>query len=230
MNIKQRRRYEMLGRVHAFGGAHADDFPAGTLGHHLFAAVGNSVRDAERHAVGQVSGRGQGRGATEAKTVARKALWQSLDAIRRTARALALDKPGFERRFRMPRGNGGQRLVNAGRVFGLAARESAAAFIACGLPSTFLDDLAASIDGFERAISDSGQSRVDSVSAGTGMKSSLDAGFQAVLRLDAVVPNLLHEDPVAMARWRAARRIVRPARPRHDVPATAQQSVRFSAA
>jgi hypothetical protein len=111
MNIKQRRRYEMLGRVHAFGAAHAVDFPAGTLGRHLFTVVGDCVRDAERSAMGQLSG--QCRSATASKAAARKALWQSLDAIRRTARALALDIPGLDQRFRLPRGNGDRRLLNA---------------------------------------------------------------------------------------------------------------------
>jgi hypothetical protein len=217
MNFKQRRRYEMLERVHAFGATHGEDLPAGTLAHHLFAVVGNCLRDAERHAMGQFSGRGQGRGATASKTAARNALWHSLDAIRRTARALALDKRGFDRRFRMPRGNGGQCLLNAGRVFALAARESPAPFVAYGLPPTFLDDLAARINDFERTIAGRRQSRVDRIAAGVGLRASLESAFLAVRRLDAVVPNLLGDDPAAMARWRAARHVVRTVRPRNTI-------------
>ena len=221
MNIKQRRRYEMLERVHAFGAAHAEKLPAGTLGHHLFAVVGNCVRDVERHAVGQCSR--QGRGSAASKAAARRALWQSLEGIRRTARALALDTPGLDLRFRLPRGNGDRPLLTAARTFALDARESAAMFIEHGLRPTFLDDLAASIDGFERAIADRGQGRVDRICAGVGLKESLAAGFQAVIRLDAVVPNLLSEDVAVMARWRAARRMARAARPRRQVPATVSQ-------
>jgi hypothetical protein len=131
MNIKQRRRYEMLGRVHAFGAAHAETLHAGTLGPHLFAVVGDCVRDAERGAMGQLSG--QCRSATTSKAAARKALWQSLDAIRRTARALALDIPGLDQRFRLPRGNSDRRLINSARAFALDARESAAMFVTHGL-------------------------------------------------------------------------------------------------
>jgi hypothetical protein len=212
MNIKQRRRYEMLGRVHAFGAAHAENLPTGTLGPHLFAVVGDCVRDAERGAMGQLPG--QCRSATTSKAAARKALWQSLDAIRRTARALALDIPGLDQRFRLPRGNGDRRLLNAARAFALDARESAAMFVAHGLRPTFLEDLAARIDGFECAIANRGQSRVDRICAGVGLRASLESAFLAVRRLDAVVPNLLGDDPAAMASWRKARHVVRPAPPR----------------
>ena len=46
MNDKERQLHEMLDRVNAFGSAHAKDFPAGTLGHEMFAMVGRCAREA----------------------------------------------------------------------------------------------------------------------------------------------------------------------------------------
>src|SRR5262249_46290478 len=133
-----------------------------------------------------------------------------------TAHAIALDSPGFERRFRVPAGNGGPRLLAAARALQAAARESAAEFIAHGLPPTFLDDLGARMDAFEQAMRESRRSRFARRSARTGLKASLVAGFRAVRRLDAVVPNALHADPKAMARWQKARHVARPARRRKN--------------
>jgi hypothetical protein len=214
MNTNEIRLHEMLERVNAFGSAHAKDFPAGTIGHQMFATVGGCVRDVVRQATGHASERRRGAAASRAR--ARKALWVLLAAIRRTARAIAFDAPGFDRPFRLPRGNGAPRLLAASRALETAASKSAAEFIAHGLPPTFLDDLAGRIDGLERAVRESRESRFARRSAVTGIRASLKAGLRAVQRLDAVVPNVLGTDPAAMAAWRRARRVERPVRRRTD--------------
>ena len=215
MNDKERRLLEMLDRVNAFGSAHAKDFPAGTMGHEMFAMVGRCAREAVGRTTEHTSERR--RGTAGAKARARKALWDVLGAIRRTAYAIALDSPGFERRFRLPPGNGAPRLLAAARSLQDAARESAAEFVAHGLPPAFLDDLAARIDDFEHTMRESRQSRFARRSAIAGLKASLVDGFRAVRRLDAVVPNVLHADSNAMAEWKRARHVARGTRPRQVV-------------
>ena len=212
MHTNQRLLHEMLERVNAFGSAHAKDFPAGTIGHQMFATVGGCVRDvvARRPGTRQTSPRG-----ARVESAGPKVLW-AFAAIRRTARAIAFDAPGFDRPFRLPRGNGAPRLIVASRVLETAASKSAAEFIAHGLPQTFLDDLAGRIDGLERAVRASRDSRFARRSAVTGIKASLKAGLRAVQRLDAVVPNVLGTDSAAMAAWRRARRVERPVRRRTD--------------
>ncbi len=227
MTITERRLYEMLERVNAFGSAHATHFPAGTIGHQTFATVGVCVRDVLRQATGHASARRQGAAASKAR--ARTVLWARLAAIRRTARAISLDTPGFDRPFRLPRGNGAPRLLAASRALKTAASTSEAEFVAHGLPPTFLDDLAGRIDGFERAMRESRENRFARLSAVTGLRASLGAGLRAVQRLDALVPNLFYEDVAVMARWRAARRIVRTARRRPDAATAVQQPAGLSA-
>ncbi len=143
MHTNQRRLHEMLERVNAFGSAHAKDFPAGTIGHQMFATVGGSVRDVVSQATRHASERRRGAPASRAR--ARKVLWALIAAIRRTARAIAFDAPGFDRPFRLPRGNGAPRLIVASPYPETAASKLAAKSIAHGLPQTFLDDLAGRI-------------------------------------------------------------------------------------
>ena len=214
MHTNQRLLHEMLERVNAFGSAHAKDFPAGTIGHQMFATVGGCVQDVVSQATRHASERRRGAPASRAR--ARKVLWDLIAAIRRTARAIAFDAPGFDRPFRLPRGNGAPRLIVASRALETAASKSAAEFIAHGLPPTFLDDLAGRIDGLERAVRASRESRFARRSAVTGIRASLKAGLRAVQRLDAVVPNVLGTDSAAMAAWRRARRVERPVRRRTD--------------
>jgi hypothetical protein len=227
MNITERRLHEMLERVNAFGYAHEKDFPAGTIGHQMFATVGVCLRDVLRQASGLASARRHGAAASKAR--ARTVLWALLAAIRRTARAIALDTPGFDRPFRLPRGNGAPRLLAASRALKTAASTSKAEFVAHGLAPTFIDDLARRIDAFERAMRESRENRFARRSAVTELRASLEAGLRAVQRLDAVVPNLFSEDVEVMARWRAARRVVRAAR-RPDAATAAQQPIRLSVA
>jgi hypothetical protein len=216
MNDKERRLHEMLDRVNAFGSAHAKEFPAGTIGHEMFGVVLHCSREAIRQTTEHTSERR--RGTAVAKLQVRKALFDVLGAIRRTAHAIALDSPGFERRFHVPAGNGGPRLFEAARSLQTAARESAAEFITHGMPPSFLDDLAARIDGFEHAMRESRQSRFARRSAKRGLNASLAAGFRAVRRLDAVVPNVLGADSKAIAAWHRARLVARgPRTARHGV-------------
>ena len=82
MNDKERRLLEMLDRVNAFGSAHAKDFPAGTIGHEMFAMAGRCARQAVGRTTEHMSERR--RGTAGAKARARKALWVVLGAIRHT--------------------------------------------------------------------------------------------------------------------------------------------------
>jgi hypothetical protein len=217
MNLKARRRFLMLARVGAFGATYAEQFPAGSMGSQLFAIVRTCVADAAQHEVAHKSGRGEARRAMASVVAARRALRKQLDAIRRTAKALALDAPAFDRRFLLPRGNSDGRLLMAGRVFAQRARKRSSDFVAHGLPSTFLADLATAISRFEDAAHGRAANRRARTLATAGLKSSLDAAFAVVQRLDAVVPNVVEHLPAAMAAWRSARREQRTTRrSRHE--------------
>jgi hypothetical protein len=207
MNVHETRRYEMLVRVREFGVARADLFPPTSLAAGMFADVSAAVAAFREQAAAQISGRGAARESTSAKAAARRALHDRLDAIRRTARGITLDTPGLDQRFRRPSGQGDVALLSAARAVGQEAVPLADQFIARGMPPAFLADLAADIEHLEEAIRARNAGRQTHIIARASIKAAIDAGFAAVRRLDATVPNLLHADPVALAAWHTARRV-----------------------
>jgi hypothetical protein len=207
MNSLDTRRYEMLVRVREFGAAHVDLFPPSSLGGHAFAAVAAAVADLSDHAASQFSGRGWAREGTTSKAVAREGLRDQLDSIVRTARAIALDTPGLDDKFRPPRSSSDQLLLSAARAFARDATPLAARFAEHDMPETFLADLEESIKEFELAIRDHDAGRDIHVAAGAGIETAMDIGLTAVRRLDAIVPNRLRDDAAKTAVWERARRV-----------------------
>jgi hypothetical protein len=211
MNGLDTRRYEMLTRVRDFGAAHSDLFPKASRGAQAFAAVAAAVAELTRHAAEHVSGRGSAREGTSSKAVTRDALHDDLDAISRTARALALDIPGLDEKFRLPRGNGDQTLLTAARAFRRDATPLAKEFIEHDLPKDFLADLDASIKDFENAIHEHEAGKDTHVAARAALDTAMQAGLDAVRRLDAIVRNRLRNDAPIVAIWERARHVEYPA-------------------
>jgi hypothetical protein len=209
MNTPDRLRYEMLLRVRDFGAAHASSFPADSLGGQTFAAIEEAVADLAGHTTTRVSAGGAARHALRAKAVAQASLRGQLRAVRDTARALALDAPGLRSRFVVPRSNGAQALIAAGRASVQHAQPLGAAFVAHGLPATFLDDLDKAIGVFEAAIGDYRAAMAVEVAARTGFEATRRAAVTAAQRLDAIAQNRLRGDPAACALWQRARRVER---------------------
>src|SRR6516162_3221763 len=110
MNELENKRYQMLTRVREFGSRHASDFPADSFGGQIFAEVGAVITALAGYDTAQSVGRGAARESTVSKA-ARAVLYEHLLAINVTARALALDTPGLETKFRMPRSGTDQALL-----------------------------------------------------------------------------------------------------------------------
>jgi hypothetical protein len=223
MKLPEIRQYEMLVRVHDFGAAHGDLFPASSLEGKTFAAVGSSVAVLSQEAAAQVSGRAAAREGTSSKAAARETLRDTLDAISRTARALALDTTGLDDKFRVPRGHSDQRLLNAAHAFAQDAQPLSAAFVAHRLPATFLTDLNADIEEFEQANQHHSAGREAQGAARAALEAALAAGLTAVYRLDAIVPNTLRDDPAVLAAWGIARHVEQTPRHRANAAPPAPQ-------
>jgi hypothetical protein len=201
------RRYEMLVRVRDFGAKYAERFPSSSLGGQAFATVTAAVAELSQHTASLLSGRGTTREGVTSKAVAREALRDDLDAIVRTARAIALDTPGIDDKFRAPRGNGDQTLLSAARAFASDAAPLAPQFLAHDMPADFLEDLEKDVKEFEAAIHGRETGKDINVAARASLEGSMEAGLAAVRRLDAVVPTRLRDDAAAVAVWERARRI-----------------------
>ena len=226
MNIKARRRYDMLARVSAFGARRARAFPAHTLGGQMFAEIQKLVAEFGDHAVERMARDGHARERTIAKTAARRQLRDTLRALHVTARAIAIDSPGVDRRYRLPRSHGDGALLTVARACVEHAREFTAAFEAHGWSKTFVDDLAADIERFETAIHHRSTASMSRASTRVSMDAAMKAALVAVRRLDGIVPNVFREHPSTIAAWRKARRLVRQ---RANTQAVSRRRVRMSA-
>lgn len=217
MNDNERRRHQMFVRVRDFGQAHANDFAAGSFALQLFTNIGTVVTTLDGHAASEVSGRGDARQGTQSRSQARAALRDDLEAINRTAKAMAEDVPGIDDKFRVPRGNNDLEMLNAARAFKADAEPLKAQFVAHELPANFLEDLQADIDAMEAAISDQSSGVGDAVAAGAAIDDTVSSGVDIVRKLDAIVRNKYANNPAALAEWTSASHTERA--PRRSAPA-----------
>ena len=216
MNSFDMRRYEMLVRVREFGNTQADVFPPSTIAGQAFAEIAATIQGLNTHAADHLSGRGSAREGVTSKAVAREALREDLDAIIRTARAMSLDTPGVEDRFRPPRGVGDLSLLNTARAFARDAAPLKEQFINYSMPDDFIADLDRDILAFEEASRDRDAGTDAHVAARAALDTAMENAMNALRRLDAAVPNRLSNDPAKLAVWTRARRIAAQPQPRRS--------------
>ena len=221
----ERRKYEMMARVRAFGAANAAAFSAGSKGKELFDELEAVLAELDGHTEAQVSTRSAAAAGTSGRREARERLREHLEAISRTARAMALDSPGADERFRLPRGNNDQALLSTARSFHSGVAPLSAEFTQHELPADFLDTLQAEINNFERAIGGQNNSRQARAAATSAIGEAVERGTAVVKRLDAVMRNKFNGDAARLAAWyaasrteRAPRKTPRPAPPEQPQP------------
>lgn len=224
MNNLETRRLEMFLRVRQFGAGRAAAFPANSRGAEVLAVVNASIAELEGHATAQASGTSAAKEGTALKAAAREALREDLEAINRTARAMALTTPGLDDKFRLPRNAGTQAWLTAARAFALDAEPLKAEFVRRGLPADFLEDLAAGIKALEDAIDSRAQNAGARVAATVAIDEAIERGLNAVRELDAIVHNIFRNDAAALAEWTSASHTERqPRRPPAPVVNSQQQ-------
>jgi hypothetical protein len=209
MNVHEIRRYEMLRRVRDFGAARHERFVSTPLAVRTFALVADAVSAVEDAASTQLRASRHGREHTIVKAAARRNLMNQLHAIRRTARALAIDAPQLRGTFQMPIAPRDLTLVAVARAIAAHAAPLEREFIAHALPETFILDLNRLIDDFEHAIGRRHLLGGNGTQARVGIEVAVAHGFLAVRRLDAIVRNHLQGDAQAFAAWRRARFVER---------------------
>ena len=215
MTRMEMRRYAMLARVRDFGQAHRDLFPESSVGGQAFATVAAAVAELSEHAVAKMSSAREG---IRAKTEARHGLIDRLEAIARTAHAIAVDRPGFDDSFKLPRQHSDEALVTIARVFIQDAEATKGQFVAHGLADTFLAELQKLLEKFEQAARDREAGRSARIAAHAGIERALLAGLAAVRKLDVIVANQLQHDSTVLAVWEGERRLDSTRRPKATAP------------
>jgi hypothetical protein len=199
----------MFERVRGFGEAHAGDFPASSLGGQKFAALNAVISELEAHGAAQSSGKGAAQASTGAKRNARERVRELMAAISETAKSMEDAVPGVSGRFRLPRNNGDQALINSARAFVEAATPLKSEFVQREMPATFLNDLTAAITEFEGAVNEQNMNLERRVSATAGISASLERGAKLVRELDPIISNKYRADAATLAAWTSASHIER---------------------
>ncbi len=209
MNSSEMRRFDMFTRIRDFGLTHASMFPASSLGGRLFAEINTVVEALNTHAVAQSSGLQSAQQSTGGKAAVRDALHAEMEMITRTARVMAIDTPGLDDKFRLPRRRSEQAWLTVARMFHTDALPLKDEFIAHEMPADFLDSLDALITDYERALTSSHQSAEKHVAASAAIDAEIERGMTAARKLDSIVRNKFHNDPATLAAWASARHIER---------------------
>ncbi|MGB8509139.1 MAG: hypothetical protein WCD76_12200 [Pyrinomonadaceae bacterium] len=209
MNDLDRRRYEMFLNVREFGAAQAVTFPPASYGGGLFNALDADITTLDKHASDQVTGFSSAKQSTTSKASVRDELRRDLEAISRTARAMASSQPGVEDKFRVQRKFTDQSLLSTARSFAVEAVMFKAEFVKRGLPADFIEDLKADIAAFESAITGKIQGRGTHVAATAAIEDSVEHGMGIVRELDALVRNVFATDHATLAAWLSAKHVAR---------------------
>jgi hypothetical protein len=220
MEDRHHRNREMFLRLKAFGASHTE-IPATTIWPQLLTDLNSVIADLDGHVSSEEVGKGAKLAGTATRGAAREALRDDVEAIVRTARVIGETKPGFDDRFRMPRGDNDQAMLDLAR--GIAALVADAAvkadFIKHAMPSDFVEDLNADIAALQDAIGDQYEGRADIKSAGVSIDETDTNGMKTARAMDVLVKNFYSNKAAVLAEWETARHVERA--PRKAKPETA---------
>ncbi len=231
MDTSAVRRYNMFVRVKEFGAAHADLFPAGSVGAQRFADLGAVLDRLNTHVASEASGRAGARQAGATRATARAALRQAVSVVIKASPGVAAAHPNVSNTFRAPRTRTDHDLVTTAERFATEAAPLSAAFVSCGAPSTYVPDLQAKLDAFQRADNDRAAARQTHMGARAGIAASIESASVLVQQLDLIVEHQLGNDPELLTAWQSARHVdkpamrsVKPAQPSADAAPSASHS------
>ncbi len=207
MTKRQYRQYEMLVRVRNFGDAHKEQFPEGSEGSKAFAAVTAGVAQIDAFTTAKLTAR---RLSKKEKLAAKLALAARIGAIARSARVMAKTVAGADAKFPLPTRQSDVAVLQTGRLFLKEVEPVKDAFIRCGLPATFVEELGQAVATLEQAIEGRSAGKTNAVVAQKGIRSTIKKAVDAVLSLDVLIANTLGHDEHIMNAWKSERHVELP--------------------
>ena len=219
MNKRQLARCQTFKRITGFRDDRPGQFPGDTKVGQEFALVEAAIAEMDAAEAKHSGGRQKSKGGTTAKTALVEVLRLDLRNIARTARAIEEKEktPGFAESFRVPRSQGVEALLTAGRLFKQNATPVAAKFVAYELAADFLTHLDEAIQAIEAA-NQQQNTGLGEQTGGTGAKSvAIRKALNAASQLDTIMRNKYGRDPENLRAWRSANHTERA--PRREKPA-----------
>ena len=222
MEDRHHRNREMFLRLKAFGASHTD-IPATTVWPQLLTDLNSVIADLDGHVSSEEVGKGAKLSGTATRGAAREVLREDIEAIVRTARVIGETKPGFDDKFRMPRGDNDQAMLDLSRGIAALVADGAvkAEFIKHAMPSDFVEDLNAGIAALQDAIGDQSEGRADIKSAGVSIDETDTHGVRIARAMDVVVNNFYRNNAAVLAEWETARHVERAPRRKNAKPSPA---------
>ncbi|MFN0120328.1 MAG: hypothetical protein ACKV2V_07485 [Blastocatellia bacterium] len=203
------RKHEMLKRVRGFGVKYRAEFPAGSHGQQLFADLDAALENIRRHDAARTTGTGLARENTAQRNKARENLRTMLQSIHRTARGIAIKRPGFENKFLLPSKLTDAGLLSVAQAFLENARPLAELFVLRNMPADFPAPLEQAIAAFENSTSARTDTRTGNIIAGSEMGDDLTEGMGVVTELDGVVHNRFAGQKNILLEWKIVTRLSR---------------------
>lgn len=183
----------------------------------LLPEVAKAVLDAVTAGVGAiqelltalVSARARVRETIQLRKSVRSALRQDLEAIRRTARAVAIGQPDIDAgKFDFPP-HGDAKLLTSARAIADNVRPLRETFVGYAMPRDFPEILSERIRVFEHALGACASATRMVVHLKARLEAAIEDTSAKASRLDPVVRNALAGDDVAIAAWDKACRLPR---------------------
>ena len=202
---RQTNIYDMFGGTLAFNTLNAGDYASIPDAAIEFASVQAAYDALAQFFATQTSG--ERAAAVELKVVLRAAIRRKMTRYAKTARALNLTTPGFDKLFKVPDSNSDDMLVATGREFVEQALAHQTEFASLGIAKTLALSLTADLDALEAAQLSKVNAQGETVGATAGVENAIETGMEAEKKLDAIMTNVYYDDPVKLAQWHTARHV-----------------------
>jgi hypothetical protein len=204
MNSQERQYQEIFIRVGEFGAQQSTAFPSSSIAGTLFADLAVVIHDLTEFSANESSQTSGKRRQQALKSDARDRLLQQMQAISRTAKAVALTVPNLEKKFVVRGTKTDRELISDAQAFEKDAIPFAEAFTRLALPADFLDRLRAAITDFETALVERHNVRSEKSRTGASIDSVIERGTTIVKQLDAIVKNTFEHDEATLVAWKRA--------------------------
>lgn len=210
MEDSQHRSREMFLRLKDFSASHTD-IPATTVWPQLLTNLNSVIVALDGHVTSEEIGKGGALAGTATREASREALREDIEAIVRTARVIGEDQPGFDEKFRRPRGGNDQQLLDLARGIAAIVADPAvkSEFIRHAMPADFVEDLNDDIAAFLEAITEQSGGVAGRKSAGVSIDETIARGMSIARKMDAVVKNFYRNNAAVLSEWETARHIER---------------------
>ena len=220
MKSKQTRGLQAFRRVEAWFAAHPDVIPASGSSATALASRVDALKSViERMSAQAATQTTQDQQTTLAakdeKRLRHELRTLHMRAIVRVAHALHGTVPGMGI-FKMPApGATSESLVHAAEALHTTAALYADVFVEHGLPSDFLEQLAAATSALKGSVDARGLARSRRTEATTSIGNDLELGRRVVSTIDASLAHALKDQPATLAAWRQAKRVTAKVGPVH---------------